>query len=624
MRAELEQLNSRLDAMSREDLILSIKRLIEECAEKDAMLEIDSAASTEMSIQFQQIKEENTCLKKVNKELLLQNRNLSEQLQMRNRDLFGRKSEQASGLVDALLDDEPEDPISESGSDPEDGTSGDPGSNDPGSGTPASAADLKDLLFPRRSHKRGGKKSPGKRKADLDSLPTRTVYDLNVDELDRMYGPGNWRIAFWRQEDTIESVHTVQYHKRTFRPIVSVGLEHTLEAPYPCGKLLPGSLASSSLIAEVMYQKVMQCVPSYRMEADFIRSGVPLSRQTITNWINRFSLDLFITVAEHMKVLLLQRAYNQCDETTYEVIRDGRKAGAKSFMWVHTTSELDPDRPIIVFCFELTRGTDHLRHFYGDAGYVGNITSDAYCSYDTLEKEYADIGSSGCLMHARRKFHDAAMLINVKGVSMETLRDLPEFKALALLDEINDAEQPLKKLTPEERLRIRQETVKEKVDAFFEYISTLDADDPSYSETLSKAIHYSTNQEKKLRRFLEDAMIPCDNGFCERAIKPLATSRRNWLFSYSIDGAEAAAILFTLIETAKANQAHPYYYLKYLLETLPGQIISTQNAFLDDCMPWSEAYKAYEEREKQAAMRFFADQSPVEKPRTPRKKDKSA
>ena len=119
-------------------------------------------------------------------------------------------------------------------------------------------------------------------------------------------------------------------------------------------------------------------------------------------------------------------------------------------------------------------------------------------------------------------------------------------------------------------------------------------------------------------------MIPMDNGFAERCIKPFATARRNWLFSCSVEGAEAAAVLFTLIETAKANQAHPYYYLKYLLETLPGQTVRKENPFLDACMPWSEEYKAYEIREKQSAMQFFTDQCPPERPKTPRKKDHCA
>ena len=373
-----------------------------------------------------------------------------------------------------------------------------------------------------------------------------------------------------------------------------------------------------------MYQKVVQCVPSYRMEADFFRSGIPLSRQTITNWINRFSRELFAAVAEHMTRLLLMRDHNQCDETTYEVICDDRKAGSKSYIWVHTTSELDLGNPIIVYTFELTRGTDHLRSFYGDAGYTGVITSDAYCSYETLEKEYEGIQGSGCLMHTRRRFHYAAMLVSIKGKTPEMFRELPEIKALSLLDAVNAAEKPLKKLPPEQRLQKRRDVVREKVDAYFDFIKTLDKDDPSYSEKMRDAIGYSLNQESKLRKFLEDPMIPVDNGFCERAIKPFATSRRNWLFSYSIDGAEAVAILFTLAETAKANDAHPYYYFKYLLEMLPRQKVTGDRSFLDDCMPWSETYRQYEKKEKKKALQFFADSVPPERPRTPRKKDKSA
>ena len=113
MRRELEELNSRIDSMSREEMILSIRRLMEECSEKDAILEINSAAATEMSIQFRKIKDENTALKKENKELLRQNRKLSDQLRMRNKDLFGRKSETSSGIADVILDGDPADPIEE-------------------------------------------------------------------------------------------------------------------------------------------------------------------------------------------------------------------------------------------------------------------------------------------------------------------------------------------------------------------------------------------------------------------------------------------------------------------------------------------------------------------------------
>ena len=618
MRAELEELHSRLETMSREEVILFALELAEKSMEKDARLEIAGSAATEMAIQFQQARDENAALRKENKELLRQNRDLSDQLQMRKKDLFGRKSENASGVIGSIYEEDPEDPIDESSPEPEDNGSPD------GHGRADAIAAYEEAKRSRGSGKPRAKKVPGKRKADLDSLPTRTVYELDVEDLNQKYGEGNWRIAFWRTEDTIESAHTVQYRQIKYRPVVSVGLGHELESPYPCTKLLPGSLASESLIAELMYQKVVQCVPSYRMEADFIRSGIPLSRQAITRWLNRFSNEFLVIAAEHMAALLHQRPYNQCDETPYQVIMDSRNAGSKSYMWVHTTSELDHYRPIIVFRFELTRKTDHLRAFYGDTGFQGNITSDCYCSYDTLEKEYPWIYGSRCFMHSRRRFHYAAMLVKVKGKSAEEICELPEIKALILIDAIFDAERPLKGLQPIERLEIRQTVVRKRIDAFFDYLKTLDADDPSYSEKMRDAVQYSLKHEEKLRRFLDDPMIPIDNGFCERSIKPLATSRRNWLFSYSIYGAEAAATLFTLVETAKANQAHPYYYLKYLLEVLPKQKTSKGNAFLDDCMPWSEAYRAYEKKEKEEAMKFFADQEPPERPRTPRKKDSCA
>ena len=120
MRAELQKLNSRLEAMSREELILFIRRLLDENAEKDARLEINSSAATEMAVQFQQIKNENAALKKENEELLRQNRNLTDQLQMRKNDLFGRKSENAFGTIDAVFEGSPEDPLDESSPEPED------------------------------------------------------------------------------------------------------------------------------------------------------------------------------------------------------------------------------------------------------------------------------------------------------------------------------------------------------------------------------------------------------------------------------------------------------------------------------------------------------------------------
>lgn len=192
----------------------------------------------------------------------------------------------------------------------------------------------------------------------------------------------------------------------------------------------------------------------------------------------------------------------------------------------------------------------------------------------------------------------------------------------ALIDEIYQAETPLKQLSAEERHKGRQEKVRPKVDVYFEYLKTLNPDDPSYSARLRDAIKYSLNQEDRLRMFLDDPNIPCDNGFAERSIKPFAILRKNCLFSFSVDGALSMAIIFSLVETARANKAHPYYYLMYLLEKMPAHMDDTDHDFLPSMMPWSEEYKKYEFMKKQEFIRGSSEQEPVQAPKTPRKKDR--
>ncbi|NDO69734.1 transposase, partial [Schaedlerella arabinosiphila] len=125
-------------------------------------------------------------------------------------------------------------------------------------------------------------------------------------------------------------------------------------------------------------------------------------------------------------------------------------------MWVHITSELLNTSPIILFCYELTRGTDHLRKFYQD--FQGFITCDAYCSYQVLEKEKQEVITvCGCMMHLRRRFANSLALIDKTGLSEEKIRQLPEAQALILIGKIYDADEALKNLSAEER-RIQRET----------------------------------------------------------------------------------------------------------------------------------------------------------------------
>ena len=296
--------------------------------------------------------------------------------------------------------------------------------------------------------------------------------------------------------------------------------------------------------------------------------------------------------------------WTQHDETTLQVINDGRRAGRKSYMWVHMTSELYEGNPIIVFAFELTRKAEHLREYFQN--YEGTMSSDAYSGYYTFAAEH--IGAiilAGCLMHARRPFALSMALAGAGTMTEEEKAALPEYELLQLLAQIFEIETELKELSADERKERRNQEVRPLLDKYFEIIHSLDPKNPEYREKMKKGIQYSLNHETELRRFLEDGHVPCDNGFAERHIRPFATSRKTWMFCNTIDGAKAIAILYTLVETARANNVNVYYYLKYLLENMPRHMDGKDRSFLADMMPWSQAVKDYIEEQKRAAIERF-------------------
>jgi transposase len=611
MRKDLQRLYDSLDTISSEELRSSLRAVLMEYSDLLDLSGEKERISTEMAIQFSKMKVRLSGAEKENGLLKKENLRLTEQLNLRKKELFGRASEKTSGIFGTALSDEVyEDPLSEDLVSRE---------------MSADASCCRIGLVESGNKHRNGNKQKGKRTKDLSGVPKKTEFLLDIDELDRIYGSGNWRIFNWTRYEEYISVPCTTYLKVTYAPVLSVGLEHCLvRSPYK-GKLLPGSLVSASILAEIMYDKFVLGLPLYRQEQHLLRNGVILTRQDMVNWITRFALDLFGPVYDRLAFLLRLCRYNQVDETTLEVIMDGRKAGSKSYMWVHTTSELFEGNPIVVFGYELTRSTDHLRDFYLKNGYHGMITSDSYVSYSLLEEESdGEITGTRCFMHCRRRFVVANLVCNLKGLSPETVKQLPEYRSQSLIDEIFDAETPLKGLPEQERMERRNTEVRPKVDAFFDYLHSLDMDDPSYSDRLREAVSYSLHQETHLRMFLEDASIPMDNGHCERKIRPFAVGRSNWLFSYSLTGAEVMAIIFTLVETAKANQAHPYYYLMYLLQKMPSHMEETCLDFLDDMMPWSETYRTYEKNSKEETFRYCSDQEPVILPKTPRKKDRAS
>ena len=142
--------------------------------------------------------------------------------------------------------------------------------------------------------------------------------------------------------------------------------------------------------------------------------------------------------------------------------------------------------------------------------------------------------------------------------------------------------------SPEDRYNYRQEKVLPLVEAYFAWVN---AQNPVtiLSEKTEDGLSYSIKHERQLKTFLENGMVPIDNSATERAIRPFTIGRADWHIIDTVHGAEASAMIYSLVETAKANNLKIYEYLKYLLEKIPEHMEDTNLEFIDDLLPWSES-----------------------------------
>ena len=476
---------------------------------------------------------------------------------------------------------------------------------------------------------KSGKKKEWKRSEIYDHIEDHVnVYNYDFCELDRTYAGKKWRIVGYHEKKTVCETRPHNYVKHEFTPVIAVknddGTE-TIVSERAESDIYPHSFASDSIISSLVIKRYDMSLPLYRIEREYSSRGIPLSRKTMCNWLIHFGLDVFGPVYDRMWDWLKDHCtIQQCDETTWRIIiwpyeedPTRRKAnGSKGYVWVHTSSELTNGHKVILYSFEKSRSADHLRRWISNL--VLYLVSDAYSAYGTIEKEHeGTLSVCNCWMHCRRAWAKAVYVMEpgLNDMSVEELAKRPEVQGLLLTNAIFEADTPLKTLGTEERRRRRLELVAPLVDKFFKFVHSIDLEDPSVDGKLREAVIYSLNQEKRLKVFLEDGSIPIDNGYVERCIRPIALSRRNSLFSYSVFGAECSMILYTLVETAKANGADPYVYIKYLVNELPKYLDGTDRSFLDDMMPWAEKYQAYEREQR----RLHADERVPESSAPPKR-----
>jgi len=344
-------------------------------------------------------------------------------------------------------------------------------------------------------------------------------------------------------------------------------------APVP-PQIIPKSIASSGLLAHILTAKFIDHTPFYRQEKQFARLGVEVSRTSMCSW----AMQAAIACRPLLNLLqeeVLAGSYLNIDETTLQVLKEpGRDPTAKSYMWIFRRG--DPGRPILIYRYHPTRSGDVARTFLED--FAGFVQTDGYSGYDFLDHA-GHIRHIGCWAHVRRKFMD---VINAQGKNRTTGS---ADKALSYIGKLYklEKEAKAKNLSPAEVYRLRQSEARPILDELHRWLTRKSMQTPPKG-LLGKAVSYALKQWDRLVGYLEDGRLAPDNNSAENAIRPFVVGRKNWLFSGTPEGAEASALLYSLIETAKANRLEPYAYLRHIFEKLPAA--SSLKDF-EDLLPWN-------------------------------------
>ena len=329
---------------------------------------------------------------------------------------------------------------------------------------------------------------------------------------------------------------------------------------------LPKANASASLLAHVLVSKYNDHLPLNRIERVFARHGVALARSTLCDWVLGSS-ELLAVLYRGLKAHVLGAPKIHADDTVVSLVEQGRSKSVQARLWAYLGAGARPDaqgrwvahQAALLYEFTDDRRGEHVQRML--SGYSGYLQADAYSGFDALYRS-GRIVEVGCWAHARRKFFDIAQAApkGTRGLAHEALEWIAQLYAI---------EAALKESTPEQRRQAREQQALPRLTAMRGWLEASLRSILPKSPTAG-AIGYALGHWKALTRYLESGILDIDNNACERAMRPVAIGRKNWLFVGSKRGGEAAAITLSLIETCKLHAVEPYAYLADVLQRLPA------------------------------------------------------
>jgi len=418
-----------------------------------------------------------------------------------------------------------------------------------------SEPELEEIIYKR-------KKQKGKREADFAGLSVEQIIH-KLPETDcfcpdcgnALHASGHDMLR--RELTIIPAQYKVTEHVQTVYSCRDCerNAEQTpmLKAPVPASVIRGSGIASPSLIAHIANQKFTMALPLYRQEQDLARNKINLSRQTMANWLIYVATHWLVPIYSALKRELLMADVLHADETSVQVLREnGKPAQSKSYMWLYRTG-CDAKQPIVLYDYKPNRKHENARVFL--SGFSGYLHADGYQAYDNLPPEIITVG---CWAHVRRKFADI-----LKSLPDYNKRDSLVVRGTQYCDKLFALEREYDSLPIDNHFKarheVRQEQSKPVMDEFFAWAQSVNGSITATPRSnMGKALTYALNQRAQLENILRDGRLELSNNRAERSIKPFVIGRKNWLFSNTEKGADASAVFYSIVETAKENGLKPY------------------------------------------------------------------
>jgi len=337
-------------------------------------------------------------------------------------------------------------------------------------------------------------------------------------------------------------------------------------------RIIPRGIVTASLLAYIVASKFADALPLYRLERILRRIGVEISRQTMSGWVIAVALACEVYL-DMLRGRIRAGPLINMDETKVQVLHEpGRPAERQSFMWVMVGSETDGCR-IVLYHYAQTRESRIAESLLD--GYNGALQTDGCPSYHAVGAR-KDIYHVGCLAHARRKFHEAYIGANRTGEANT---------ALGFIKELYRIERTLRsqELTDGQFVEQRRKLSAPVLRKFHKWLVVM-SNNVLPESLLGKAVSYALNEYRKIVRYLKYAYLTPDNNIAERAIKPFVIGRKAWLFNNTPRGAHASAALYSIVETARANNLDPFHYLYRVFSELPK---ADTDEKIERLLPWN-------------------------------------